>query len=188
MDEEERMLVVRAQRGDPRAFEALVSRYDRRVMGLACDMAGDPEDARDIFQETFLAAYRALSGFRMESDFFTWLYRIAVNKALTFRRRNARERASVLREGDRPVEGPPAGSHPDTPEAVVLRAELERQIEAALGALSPQERMAFALCHRQGFKVRQAAAFMRCSEGAVKSYLFRAREKAKAALRKYVEM
>ena len=187
MDEDERMLVVRAQQGDQRAFEALVSRYDRRVLGLAYDMAGDSEDARDIFQETFLAAYRALSGFRMESDFFTWLYRIAVNKALTFRRRNARQRASVLREGDLPEAQALTGGVPDTPEEVVLRAELERQIEAALSALSPQERMAFALCHRQGFKVRQAAAFMRCSEGAVKSYLFRAREKAKAALRNYMD-
>jgi RNA polymerase sigma-70 factor (ECF subfamily) len=187
MDDDERALILKAQRGDQRAFECLVSRYDRRVLGLACDMVGNVEDAQDIFQETFLAAYRALPGFRMDSDFFTYLYRIAVNKALTFRRDRARRIAAS--EDGNPAGHPPRTEHGvATPEDLLLRAELSRQIEGALEGLSSRERMAFALCHRQGFKIRQAALFMACSEGAVKSYLFRAREKMKSVLCKYTEL
>lgn len=184
MDDDERALVLRAQRGDPRAFEYLVSRYDRRIMGLARDMVSNREDAQDIFQETFLAAYRALPGFRLESDFFTWLYRIAVNKTLSFRRSRTRERAAVSSERDR-LRNPPR-PEPVTPEDAVLRSELHGQIEKAMRALSPRERAVFVLCHRQGFKIRQVAAFMGCADGTVKNYLFRAREKVRAALEKYV--
>ncbi len=184
MDDEERTWILKARNGDPRAFEALVSRYDRRVLGLACDMVGNAEDAQDVFQETFLAAYRALPGFRLESDFFTWLYRIAVNKALNFRRSRAR-RIAASADNLAPLR---AENGVSTPEEVVLHEELRRQIEEALDSLSNQERMAFVLCHRQGFKIRQAAEFMRCSEGSVKSYLFRARAKVRLALRKYTEI
>lgn len=186
VDDDERALVLRAQRGDPRAFEYLVSRYDRRVMVLAWDMVHNREDAQDIFQETFLAAYRGLPKFRMESDFFTWLYRIAVNKALNFRRSRAR-RIAASTDGDPPGHPPRTENGTATPEELVLHAELQAQIESALNACSSQERLAFILCHRQGFKIKQAAAFMRCSEGAVKSFLFRAREKTRRSLRKYLE-
>lgn len=183
MDDEERTWILKAQNGDPRAFEALVRRYDRRVLSLAFDMVGNAEDAQDVFQETFLAAYRALPGFRLESDFFTYLYRIAVNKALNFRRSRARR---ISASADNPA-SLRAENGVSTPEEVVLRAELRGQIEGALKGLSSRERMAFVLCHHQGFKIRQAALFMSCSEGAVKSYLFRAREKMKSVLCKYVE-
>ncbi|MBI2952463.1 sigma-70 family RNA polymerase sigma factor [bacterium] len=187
MDDDERALILKAQKGDQRAFECLVSRYDRRVLGLACDMVGHPEDAQDVFQETFLAAYRALPGFRMDSDFFTWLYRIAVNKALTFRRSRVR-RIAASADGNPADPSLRAENGAATPEELVLQAELRRQIESALEGLSAQERMAFVLCHKQGFKIRQTALFMSCSEGAVKSYLFRAREKMKSVLCKYTEI
>lgn len=190
MDDEERSWILKAQNGDQRAFEALVNRYDRRVLGLAYGMVGDAEDAQDVFQETFIAVYRALPGFRMESDFFTWLYRIAVHKALNFRRSRARQAPPLTASAgeNSPVEPLQARtSGGSTPEEIVLDQELRRQIEEALDGLSNRERMAFVLCHHQGFKIRQAAEFMRCSEGSVKSYLFRARAKAKLALRKYME-
>ncbi|MSS70310.1 MAG: sigma-70 family RNA polymerase sigma factor [Candidatus Latescibacteria bacterium] len=181
MDDEERIWILKAQNGDQRAFEALVNRYDRRVLGLAYGMVGDAEDAQDVFQETFIAAYRALPGFRMESDFFTWLYRIAVNKALSFRRNRARQAPPLA--GNSPLlRGRLSG-----PEEILLDEELRRQIEAALDGLSKHERMAFVLCHHQGFKIRQAAEVMGCSEGSVKSFLFRSRAKVKLTLQKYME-
>ena len=185
MDCDERTLIQDARQGDTRAFEVLVRRYDRRVLGLAYEMTGNAEDAQDIYQEALIAAYRGLPGFRMRSDFFTWLYRIAVNQALRFRRRYATGYGSA-----QPI---PDGEYGDvaavetTPEDLALNKELQTQIEDAMATLSAQERMAFVLCHHQGVKIRQAAELMSCSAGSVKTYLFRARDKMRARLRKYLE-
>lgn len=97
MEVAERELILRARQGDAPAFALLVRRYDRRILALALDMVGDVDDAQDVFQEALLAAYRGLSQFRMESDFSTWLYRIAVNKALKFRHR--RQRTALREDG-----------------------------------------------------------------------------------------
>ena len=181
MDCDERTLIQDARQGDTRAFEVLVRRYDRRVLGLAYEMTGNAEDAQDIYQEALIAAYRGLPGFRMRSDFFTWLYRIAVNQALRFRRRYGLE--YPIYEGD---DGERATAE-TTPEDQALNTELQTQIEDAMATLSAQERMAFVLCHHQGVKIRQAAELMSCSAGSVKTYLFRARDKMRARLRKYLE-
>ena len=181
MDCDERTLIQDARQGDTRAFEVLVRRYDRRVLGLAYEMTGNAEDAQDIYQEALIAAYRGLPGFRMRSDFFTWLYRIAVNQALRFRRRYGLE--YPIYEGD---DGDVAAVE-TTPEDLALNRELQTQIEDAMATLSAQERMAFVLCHHQGVKIRQAAELMSCSAGSVKTYLFRARDKMRARLRKYLE-
>ena len=180
MDDEQRTLILRAQQGDQWAFEKLISHYDRRVLNMARDMVGNAEDAQDIYQEALMAAYRGLPKFRMESDFSTWLYRIAVNKALKFRRR----RGAVV-----DLEALPADFQRDdaTPEKHTLEREFHRQLQQALEALSKKERMAFALCHQQGLKIAEAAALMDCSTGAVKSYLFRGREKVKRSLGKYLD-
>jgi RNA polymerase sigma-70 factor, ECF subfamily len=187
MDDEERASVRKAQEGDRSAFEALVRRYDRRILSLALGMTGNPQDAQDIFQETFLAAYRALPRFRMDSSFYTWIYRIAVNKAINFRRRISPglpdERAAATPPGRPPGDG--TGN--PTPEDQVLRLELQAKIREALDMLSPRERMAFLLCHDQGLEVARAAEAIGCSPGAVKSYLFRARAKVKARLARYLE-
>jgi len=185
MDCDERTLIRDAQRGDTRAFEALVRRYDRRVLGLAYEMTGNAEDAQDVYQEALIAAYRALPGFRMKSDFFTWLYRIAVNQALKFRRRYATAYgpAQLMSDGEH---GEVAAAE-TTPEDLALNRELQAQIGDAMETLSAQERMAFVLCHHQGVKIRQAADLMSCSTGSVKTYLFRARKKMRVRLRKYLE-
>ncbi len=180
MDCEECSLILRAQQGDHRAFAALVTPCDRRILGLACDMAGNPDDAQDIYQEALLAAYRALPNFKMDSAFSTWLYRIAVNKALRFRSRRQRQPP--------PEEWWPEHADHPSPEDLALRGEFRAQLHQALGALSSQERMAFVLCHHQGLKIDQAAELMECSSGSVKSYLFRGREKLRRALRQYLEM
>ena len=181
MEAAERELVLKAQQGDGAAFARLVQRHDRTILALAFDLVGNADDAQDVFQEALLAAYRGLPRFRMDSGFATWLYRIAVHKALKFRRRRQRtaqgEQEAAVAEADRS-----SGS-----EAELLAAEMRAQFDQGLEQLSAQERAAFVLCHRQGFRIDQAASLMDCSPGAVKSYLFRGREKMKVFLRCYLE-
>ncbi len=190
MADEETDLIHRASEGDHRAFGLLVRRYDARILRLTCEVAGNEEDGRDICQEVLVAAYRALPGFRMQSSFFTWLYRIAVNKALKFRSRRA------SRPDDRPIsaDSPNVEARVDdiptsdaSPEERLLDQELADRITAAQSALSPKERMSFVLCHREDYPIRDAASLMGCSDGAVKSYLFRARAKMKQSLTTYLE-
>ena len=183
MDPGERALIERSRTGDAAAFEALVAPYDRRLLGLAYDLVGNAEDARDVYQEALLAVYRALPGFRMESSFSTWMHRIAINQALKFRRRWRRPEAGETAQ-EEIAEQRAGGS---TPEEVVLDRELRAQLESGLEQLSPQERLAFALCHLQGTRLKDAAVMMDCSVGSVKSYLFRAREKMRGVLGAYLD-
>jgi RNA polymerase sigma-70 factor (ECF subfamily) len=178
MDELEKQWLARARRGDTEAFGRLVSRYDRRLLAVARDLTGDWGDAQDAVQEALVAAFKALPGFRFESDFFTWLYRIAVNRARRCRR--ARRPWSPV-AAETFVDPTAAADEP------TLSAELECVLTRALAHLSGQERAAFVLCHRQGLSVAAAAAVLGCSEGSVKSYLFRARAKLRQLLGGYLE-
>ncbi len=182
METDEKQLILDAKTGNPRAFEILVERYDRQILSLAYDILGNVEDAQDVCQESLLSAYRAIEEFRMESAFSTWVYRIVVNKALNYKRRKSRlDSASnkVKIELARPA------AQERSPEQNLLDAELQGEIRMALDTLSTQERMAFVLCHHKGFKMRETADLMACTEGSIKSYLFRAREKLKKRLTAY---
>jgi RNA polymerase sigma-70 factor, ECF subfamily len=182
VDQAERELILRSRAGDAWAFEELARRYDRQLCALALDLVGDPMDAQDVVQEALIRAYRALPRFRLESDFFTWLYRIALNQGLRFRAGRSRRQQRHAAAAAEP--GPPVLA---TPEGNLLAAELRHHVEQAMACLSRQERAAFSLCHRMGLPVAQAAAIMECSEGSIKSYLFRARGKLRQMLRPYVE-
>ena len=186
---EEQALVRNAQNGDRLAFEELVRRYDREVLRLALNLVHRSEDARDIYQESFLRVYRNLHRFRFECSFYTWLYRIVTNVALDhLRRRNTR------REDQAPMEETIEGSgrdffdrQPETrasasPEKQLLGEELGRHIAAALDKLSPRERMVFELKHYQGLKLRVIGEMLGTSEETVKNSLFRATRKLRARL------
>lgn len=182
MQEAERDLIRRAQHGDGWAFEQLVSRYDGPILALARDMVGNVPDAQDVYQEALIAAFQGLPRFRQDSEFSTWLYRIAVNKALRFRGQRQRRRA-VHEMSDQEA---PAPSPSDASDKRVLDAELRQQLDLALKQLSARERAAFVLCHRQGLRIDRAAELMQCSAGSVKSYLFRGRDKIRGALEAYM--
>ena len=190
MKDREIELIYKAQKGDSFAFEQLMSSYDRQVLSLAYSIVGNPDDAQDIYQEALISAYKALPKFRMQSDFFTWLYRIAVNKAITFKRKNLKYQIESITKSDSDSYGSDHDlriSLSETPEEVTIQNELKELIEEAVLLLSSQERMAFVLCHQQGYKLREAAELMNCSLGTVKSYLFRSREKLKIHLKPYME-
>lgn len=182
MDEREQILIVRAKQRDPRAFEILVGSYSRTLLGLVFNMLGNMDDAQDVYQEALLSAYKALPKFTLKSEFSTWLYRIVVNKALNFRRR-ARSRPEQSDNDALPV----ALTHTRTPEREFLETEFQQQVLRALDALSRHERTAWTLCHDRELKIREAAAMMQCSEGAIKSYMFRARKKLKQNLKSYLQ-
>ena len=186
---EEQALVRSAQAGDRLAFEELVRRFDREVLRLALNLVKRPEDARDIYQESFLRVYRNLHRFRFECSFYTWLYRIVTNVALDhLRRRTSRreDQAPVPEEAeggtrdffDRQPEMRPAAN----PERNLLGQELGEHIATALERLSPRERMVFEMKHYQGLKLRAIGDMLGTSEETVKNSLFRATRKLRASL------
>lgn len=186
---EEHALVRKAQAGDRQAFEELVQRYDREVLRLALNLVHRAEDARDIYQESFLRAYRNLHRFRFECGFYTWLYRIVTNVGLDhLRRRTSR------REDQAPVPEEHEGGTRDffdrqpehraqaNPERNLLGRELGAHISEALKRLSPRERMVFEMKHFQGLKLRAIGDMLGTSEETVKNSLFRATRKLRTCL------
>lgn len=186
---EEHGLVRKAQSGDRVAFEELVRRYDREVLRLALNLVHRAEDARDIYQESFLRVYRNLHRFRFECSFYTWLYRIVTNVALDhLRRRTSRreDQAPALEDAEgttRDFFDRQAEVRPDAnPEKSLLGQELGRHIEKALLKLSPRERLVFEMKHYQGLRLRAIGEMLGTSEETVKNSLFRATRKLRESL------
>ena len=187
---EERALVEQAQAGSRAAFEELVRRYDRDVLRLALNLMKRTEDARDVYQETFLKVFRNLHRFRFECSFYTWLYRIVTNVCLDhLRRRQARpedqapETCSQFEDGsvdffERQRE------HRATldPERNLLGQEIQTRLAAAMERLSPRERIVFEMKHYQGLKLRAIGDVLGTSEETVKNSLFRATRKLRSEL------
>jgi RNA polymerase sigma-70 factor (ECF subfamily) len=170
-------LIYRAQKGDMAAFEQLVFRHDKKVLTLAARYVTSADDAKDIYQEVFLKVYRGLRRFQFKSEFSTWLHRIAVNVCLTYRSRSRHSTHVRLNET---IEGEIDESHPgltshasdDRPDHQAMNSEMAGQLQEALALLSPKQRMVFTLKHYQGYRLKEIAAMMECTEGTVKRYLF----------------
>lgn len=187
--EEEQSLVRKAQAGDRLAFDELVCRYDRDVLRLALNLVHNADEARDVYQESFLRCYRNLHRFRFECSFYTWLYRIVTNVALDhLRRRGTRreEQAPDLPSGDGPArdffESQVEERASASPEKQLLGHELARQIHGAMQQLSPRERAVFELKHYHGLRLRAIGDMLGTSEETVKNCLFRATKKLRARL------
>ena len=176
------LLVERAQRGDQRAFEMLVVKYQRRIERLISRMVRDDGLAEDVAQETFIRAYRALPQFRGDSAFYTWLYRIAVNtakKLLVERKRDPVISESTLvshDDGDETSRAENELSDGETPEAVLASKEIAATVNAAIDALSEDLRQAIVLREIEGLSYEEIADVMNCPIGTVRSRIFRARE------------
>lgn len=188
---EERSLIRKAQAGDRLAFEDLVCRYDRDVLRLALNLVHSAEDARDVYQESFLRVYRNLHRFRFECSFYTWLYRIVTNVALDHLRRRTSRRedqapVAVTEEADGNArdffDRQPEWRAAANPERHLLGRELGERIGAALERLSPRERTVFEMKHYHGMKLRAIGDLLGTSEETVKNSLFRATRKLRASL------
>jgi RNA polymerase sigma-70 factor, ECF subfamily len=181
-------LIRAAQRGDRSAFEVLVRQYDQAVLRLAMHLTGSEADARDIYQEAFLKAYRHIANFRFECSFYTWIYRIVTNLGLDHLRKKQTRREdpqtvmdSSGREMDvlERVSDNRAGANP---ERDLMRRELGAKIAQALTRLTPRERMVFELKHYQGLRLRTIGEMLNTTEETAKNTLFRATQKLRGAL------
>ena len=186
---DEQALVREAQAGNRLAFEELVRRYDREVLRLATSLVHRVEEARDIYQESFLRVYRNLHRFRFECSFYTWVYRIVTNVCLDhLRRRNTRkeDQAPEADETDGKSQDffdrQPEQHAAANPERSYLGQEIGRHFAAALERLTPRERMVFEMKHYQGMKLRAIGEMLGTTEETVKNSLFRATRKMRASL------
>lgn len=174
--ETDQLLVKKAQKGDHLAYELLVKKYQSRILIVLAKMLKNQEDAKDMAQEVFIKAYRSLPNFRQDSQFYTWLYRIAINSAknfLTSKHHRQSELTDVIDDEqgtlDHPVEI-------NTPETAMLTGELEQTILAAVAALPAELKQAISLREFDGLSYEDIAKIMQCPVGTVRSRIFRARE------------
>jgi RNA polymerase sigma-70 factor (ECF subfamily) len=175
---DERELIERAQLGEKDAFQDLMVPYQRKIYSLLYGMVWDREDALELTQEVFAKAYRSIRGFRMAASFYTWLYRIAVNLALDFRRQR------MANPETRGVVDPP---HERRPDSTLLRKELNEQISKTMGQLPPQHRAILLLREVEGLTYKEIAQVMGCRLGTVMSRLHYAREGMRRALAPYLK-
>lgn len=177
------MLVERTVAGDQKAYELLVIKYQRRIERLIGRMVRDSDLVEDIAQETFIRAYRALSQFRGEAQFYTWLYRIAVNtakKALVDLKRDPLVSQTALRGGGEEEDETSSVENEltsaETPETVLAAKEIAAAVNSAMEALPDELRQAVTLREIDGLSYEEIAEVMNCPIGTVRSRIFRARE------------
>ena len=186
------MLVERTVAGDQKAFELLVIKYQRRIQRLIRRMVRDVDLVEDIAQETFIRAYRALAQFRGDAQFYTWLYRIAVNtakKALMELKRDPTVSENSFKSADddetSPLENELTSS--ETPEALLASKEIAAMVNAAMEALPEELRQAITLREIEGLSYEEIAEVMSCPIGTVRSRIFRAREAISAKVKPMLE-
>ena len=174
----DQQLVELVQRGDSKAFDLLVLKYQQRIVSLVSRFVRNQADALDVTQDAFIKAYRALPNFRGESAFYTWLYRIAVNTAKNYlvsqSRRNANNEIDIA--DIEQYEGENALKDYSTPENLLLRDEIEATVLKSIEELPEDLRVAITLREVEGMSYEDIAAAMDCPIGTVRSRIFRARE------------
>ena len=175
----DQQLVERAQRGDKRAFELLVEKYQRKLARLVSRLVRDPAEAEDVTQEAFVKAYRALPSFRGDSAFYTWLYRIGINTAknyLVAMGRRAPTSTEVDAEEAEGYESADQLRDINTPESLLLSKEIATTVNKAIESLPEELRSAIQLRELEGMSYEEIAKLMDCPIGTVRSRIFRARE------------
>jgi RNA polymerase sigma factor RpoE len=187
---EEVALVKRAQKGDLSAYDELVRRYQERIYATIYHMTSNHEDANDLAQEAFIKGFQALRSFKGGSSFYTWVYRIAINKTINFlKQRKNRTQMSlddldINAEHDRDLV---ALISDKTPRREVVLAELQEKLNAALQKLSEPHRLVVTLHDVQGLAHEEIAEIMDCNVGTVRSRLFYARQQLQAYLSEYLQ-
>lgn len=177
-DISDQILVERVKSGDKKAFDALVVKYQGRILNLVSRFVHNPYDAGDVAQEAFIKAYRALPKFRGDSAFYTWLYRIAVNTAKNFLASGSHrlfETAADFNEMEQTGQSDSLKEQ-TTPERLLLTHELQETIITAIEELPVDLRSAITLREIDGLSYEEIATVMECPVGTVRSRIFRARE------------
>jgi len=185
----DKQLVAKVQKGDSRAFDLLVMKYQHKIMGLISRYVHDADEVQDVAQEAFIKAYRALPRFRGDSAFYTWLYRIAINTAKNHLVSRSRRPpgSDVEVEDAEHFEAGGALRDIETPETALFGAELKAVIEDAIAELPDDLRAAVTLREFDGLSYEDIAEVMDCPVGTVRSRIFRAREAIDAKVRVQLE-
>jgi RNA polymerase sigma-70 factor (ECF subfamily) len=183
-------LIMQTQRGNMDAFEQLVQRYDKRVLTIAAGYVNSSDDAKDIYQEVFIRVYKGLSKFQYKSEFSTWLFRITTNVCLSHRMRGRRHTHTSLDQEVNDEDGQPHALKETLTDNTATDqqthdAEISMRVEQALKTLSPRQKMVFSLKHYEGYKLKEIAEMMKCSEGTVKKYLFEATARLRKQLKDF---
>lgn len=181
-------LIRRARLEDTSAYEELVRRYYGKIYGLVYGMLSSREDAEDVTQEVFVKAWKALGHFREQASFYTWIYRIAINRTVNFRKKRNRRKTVQFEEFDPDIKQ--AESYKEfSSKGSVLRkmnlGEFQKKMNEALMTLSDKHRAVVIMHDVQGMPHSEIAGIMGCSEGTVRSRLFYARKKLQAELAEF---
>jgi RNA polymerase sigma-70 factor (ECF subfamily) len=182
----DQQLVERVQSGDKRAFELLVTKYQRRIFRLLSRMIRDPAEIEDVAQEAFVKAYRALSNFRGESAFYTWLYRIAINTAKNHLVSQGRRVPTTTGNDIEDAEGFDDAAllrEVATPDSMLQSRQVAEAVNRAIEKLPEELRTAIVLRELEGLSYEEIAETMACPIGTVRSRIFRAREAIASELR-----
>ena len=182
MSADDHRLTAASLEGDTAAFGELVRRYQDRLYNTVYRLLDNADDAQDVVQDAFLNAYQSLEGFKGDSQFFTWLYRIAVNTAISHKRK---QRLTLSIDGARNGEGrvePPDASDASRPEHGLERAEEERRVQRALNRLSAEHRAVLIMKDMEGQKYEMMAEVLGVPIGTIRSRLHRARTELRELL------
>jgi len=187
---DEMVLVRRARQGDLGAYDELVRRYQERIYATIYHMTANHEDANDLAQEAFIKGFQALKSFKGGSSFYTWLYRIAVNKTINFLKQRKNKAQLSLDDLDFNAEHDPdlvALISDKTPRREINLAELQEKLNVAMQKLSEPHRLVVTLHDVQGLSHEEIAEIMDCNIGTVRSRLFYARQQLQAYLSDYLK-
>jgi RNA polymerase sigma-70 factor, ECF subfamily len=187
---DESVLVRQAQQGDLASYDELVRRYQERVYATVYHMTANNEDAHDLAQETFIKGYQALHSFKGDSSFYTWLYRIAVNKTINFLKQRKNRIQLSLNDLDFHTENDPdlvALISDNTPRRDLNLTELQEKLNEAMMKLSEVHRLVVTLHDIQGLPHEEIATILDCNVGTVRSRLFYARQQLQAYLSDYLK-
>lgn len=187
MTAEEISLIKSSQNGDIKAFEELVHCYDREVLSIALKYCNNEDDAKDIYQDVFIRVYKNIKGFKFESSFSTWIYRITVNVCLTLvSKLGKHEFISVTKKYDEEEnEEEILTSKELTPESYSLNIEKSEAINRAMDKLTPKQKICFVLKYLEGYKIKEIAEMLNCKDGTIKKYLFDAQNKMRIMLKEF---
>ncbi len=185
---DDQTLVKRSQAGDINAFEELVTRYHGKLYGLLYNMTSNKEDAEDMLQDVLTKAYQSLPKFKGNSSFYTWVYRIAINRTINFLKKRKRKQALSLDNVDHGIERDPAYvelSSRESPVRDVNIGELQEKLNKALQTLSEKHRTVVVLHDVQGIPHNEIANMLGVSEGTLRSRLFYARQHLQSELTEF---
>ena len=183
-------LVLKAQQGDTRAFDALIMKYGDKLYGLIYNMTSNREDTHDLLQDVFAKAYRSIAKFRGKSSFYTWIYQIAVNMTLNFLKKRKRRTGFSLNEMDSSIQQDPAlvdTTHESNPEMQSNLHELQKKLNEAMQHLSESHRTVVTLFDIQGLPHSEIAKILNISVGTVRSRLHYAHQQLQTYLQEFWE-